>query len=106
MPVWAASTGDKHTQSQPYPRDGRGNKMKQSFQPFHFGIKTSSVFHCDPELPRLPHIQNARRQIVAAPVTNLRERRKVKYAACRLRVGWREKNSKEDLNYIAFRVLS
>ena len=68
--------------------------MKQSFQPFHFGIKTSSVFHCDPELPRLPHIQNARRQIVAAPVTNLRERRKVKYAARRLRVGWREKKFK------------
>ena len=69
--------------------------MKQSFQPFHFGIKTSSVFHCDPELPRLPHIQNARRQIVAAPVTNLRERRKVKYAARRLRVGrGREKKFK------------
>ena len=84
--------------------EGRGNKIKQSFQPFHLGIKTSSVFHCDLELPRLPHIQNAQ-QIVARSCDKFASETKSE-VCCLPDVVWKEgwsggraKNSKEDLNF-------
>jgi hypothetical protein len=57
----------------------RGNKINQSFEPFHPGIKTSSVFYCDLELPR-PRIQNMRAR-QATEREKKRERRK-RYVRC------------------------